>query len=124
MTYYEFGPEQFECKCGCGASLMEPRFIRALVALRDGLGIPLKVTSGFRCDAYQDRVGRSSIYRPHTLGLAADFAIHGEDAMLLIAYGIELGLEGVGIKQSGPRDSRFVHLDNFKRPNGRAIWTY
>lgn len=97
--------------------------------IRVELGFPLVVSSGFRCPAWNVRVAETGTSGPHTTGLAIDISISGEKAFKLITSAIRHGVCGIGVKQKGASNSRFVHLDwiqpgsigTIPRPN---IWTY
>lgn len=100
-------------------------------SLRDLCGFPFVVTSGFRCAAHNVGVSTTGANGPHTTGRAIDIQLHGTEALRVL---IEVftpfsffNFSGIGLKQNGPVESRFIHLDNltprdgFPRP---ALWTY
>ncbi len=122
-----FKPSEFACKCGaCGSNgdEMDPHFITALDNLRERLGFPLIVTSGYRCPAYNQQVSTTGADGPHTTGRAVDFGISGARAHALVTE-TQLGMTGIGINQKGPHEKRFIHLDNLKAPRPRPnIWSY
>ena len=68
MTYFQ--PSETKCKCGCGQDILHA-LRDALDDLREAVGFPLEVASGFRCPKRNARVGgaRDSM---HLRGLAAD----------------------------------------------------
>lgn len=77
-THYtrNFSRRELACKCGCkptptGIDANLQRLANALQELRDLAGVPLVVTSGYRCPRHNQAIkgARSS---QHTLGLAAD----------------------------------------------------
>ena len=67
-----FKVKEFACKC-CGWNIIDQRLINMCQALRDELGVPVKVNSGCRCNKHNAEVGgvRNST---HTRGLAADLS--------------------------------------------------
>lgn len=66
-----FSLKETACKCGCGANEMQQEIIDIAQAIREAVGKPLTVTSGFRCEAHNSNEGGSkSSY--HTRGMAID----------------------------------------------------
>lgn len=99
--------------------------MRKLVALRDDLQVPLRVTSGFRCRRWNSQVSTTGDKGPHTTGRAVDIAISGADAFELLRHALSREFTGIGIRQHGPWSGRFIHLDDLHIPGGRPrIWTY
>lgn len=127
-----YGPhftwDEFKCKCGeCDPTNMwytEPEFAAfmfKLIKLRNILGWPFIINSGYRCPAYNDSLYDSDgthLDGPHTLG-GADVKCSFERAYQLVDYATHEKM-GIGIKQHGPVAKRFLHLDNL----GHRIWTY
>jgi len=98
-------------------------FMDSLQALRDKFG-PLPISSGYRSPDYNNRISSTGRDGPHTKGRAADILLYGKDAFGLLAAIGPYGFTGVGIKQTGPYKSRFVHLDNLPGPNRPWVWSY
>ena len=45
-----FTRDEFECQCGkCTAQMIDTELVDKLQHIRDVLGVPLKITSGYRC---------------------------------------------------------------------------
>jgi len=108
---------------------MDEAFLALLESVRAECGFPLPVSSGYRCRNHP--LERKKLYPgPHTEGVAADFPIYGEKAMILIACAIEHSIAGIGIRQFGDIDTRFIHLDIAQatptrpRPPRGWIWSY
>lgn len=122
-----FAEREFRCSCGCGRADMAPGFLDKLQAIRDRLGRPLIVNSGYRCPDYNMRISTSGRGGPHTTGHAADIAAAGADAELVDGIAVELGITGRGVKQHGPWPGRFLHLDDLE-PGGAhprpRLWSY
>lgn len=123
--YPNFTEDELRCKCGCGRADMDPAFMEWLQELRNILGKPMVITSGFRCPDHNEVVSKSGTGRtgPHTTGCAIDIAVAYEPAYELMALAIR-GVEtdvndcmylkpatGVGARQHGNPKRRFVHLD-------------
>jgi len=118
-----FTESEVRCKCGCGKNGMDSEFMAKLDQLREGLGFPLIVTSGYRCPSYNKRFGGKA---PHETGMAVDLACSNPRAYQVVAKALELGFTGIGIAQGGDRGGRFIHLDTLPAPKypRPAIWSY
>lgn len=68
-----FSRSEFECSC-CGESLMDNALIIGLQELRDMVGLPIYINSGFRCPAHNTEVG-GALDGQHPLGKATDITI-------------------------------------------------
>mgnify|MGYP002623785122 CR=1 FL=1 len=67
-----FKVSEFACKC-CGANKIEQKLMDMCQVIRDKMGIPLYVSSGYRCVKHNGEVGGvKGSY--HTKGLAADLS--------------------------------------------------
>lgn len=72
-----FHLKEFECKCGkCPFTLVSLKHVERLQELRNALGSPVKITSGYRCPEHNKVVGGED-HSYHMLGLATDVAITG-----------------------------------------------
>jgi len=128
-----FTIEELMCKCGCGRWDMNHDFMELVVKLRKYRGVPMTITSPFRCPEHDAKVGTSHQpgKGPHTTGHAIDSAIKSyELGDFLYAVRMVGGFTGVGInlKEGSAPNTWFVHLDNLTtteagvlRPN---FWTY
>jgi len=106
---------------------MSQVFLDMLEMLRVMYAKPIIITSGYRCPKHNQQVSGSGFDGPHTIG-AADIAVSGSEAYDLLRAASLVGFSGIGIRQSGPHASRFIHLDNCTIP-GTAIprpriWSY
>lgn len=106
-----FSRYEFECQgvgcCGRSAPV-HPALIDGLQELRDKIGRPLLITSGFRCRSHNRKIGGSrNSY--HCLGMAADVAVPGgmtmEEFMMHVLSVDVFFHGGVG------RYSSWVHVD-------------
>ena len=76
-----FDSSEFKCKC-CGKLPehgMNPFLIELLQAIREKLGKSISITSGYRCQNHNEKVGGAK-HSQHSLGNAADIQIAGMDA--------------------------------------------
>ena len=65
-----FRLREFQCR-HCHAVIIEPELVRRLQRLRDELGVPVVVTSGYRCPEH-NRAVKGSHTSYHLHGMAAD----------------------------------------------------
>ncbi len=117
-----FNRAEFKChgqNCCDGSAPIDILLVDALQRLRDTVGVPLKINSGYRCLVWNRAVG-SKDSSQHPRGIAADVAIpHGYtvDQFADIAETIpEFADGGVG-RYYG---KNFLHLDC--RLDGPARW--
>jgi uncharacterized protein YcbK (DUF882 family) len=115
-----FNRIEFACKgknCCDHSAAVHPDLIDALQALRDLIGKPLSITSGFRCNRHNKNVGGAE-HSFHTLGMAADVSCPGgptPNELAELAESIPLFRNGgIGVYPS------WVHLD--VRKSGQARW--
>ena len=76
-----FRPAEFYCKCGkCPGRPPDMSATRHLAwvlqQIRDLVNVPIKITSGYRCEAHNQRVGGASNSK-HKKGIAADLKPRG-----------------------------------------------
>ena len=106
-----FKVSEFDCKC-CGDNRIDQRVINMAQVIRDAIGVPIRVNSGYRCDTHNLRVGGvKGSY--HTKGKAADLSCTlGAKALFMVI--INLKVKGLlpDLAYSiwyGRKD--FVHID-------------
>jgi len=129
--YPNFTWDELKCPCGecVGVPIHKPEFIAFMDALqvaRTNLAFPFHMTSVYRCPAYNDALyvknglGKPGEHRngPHTKG-AGDLLVSFERMYALIKFATRHDM-GIGIKQHGPVDGRYIHLDNL----GARLWSY
>ena len=100
-----------------GRANMDSNFLRMLDTARDTAGIPFKITSGYRTEVHNAKVGGVS-NSSHLRGYAADIAVSGGgERWVIIDSLIKAGFNRIGVAKG------FIHVDNDpdKTP---AIWTY
>ena len=68
-----FKVSEFDCHCGCGFNIIDQRVINMAQAIRDEVGVPVHINSGFRCEKHNARSGGVKGSK-HTKGLAADLS--------------------------------------------------
>jgi zinc D-Ala-D-Ala carboxypeptidase len=114
-----FNSKEFTCSCGvCSMQKVERELIKRLEEVRAIYGKPIKVTSGFRCERYQEAlraqglqtaVGKST----HSEGRAAD--ITGDDLVALELACTKM-FKAIGVAKT------FLHVD--LRDDKVRRWTY
>jgi len=124
-----FIPEEFACRCGCNSMFINEDFVLVLQEIRTAYGKSMHVTSGYRCAAHpveRKKVDRGGKPGSHCSGYAADIACVGQNAMRLLRVAINHPkITGIGIKQNGAHDTRFIHLDMLQEVTNRpTIWSY
>ena len=74
-----FSKSEFDCSCGCDMPLgvlhNVQKLANQLQILRDIIGTPIQLNSGYRCDDYNDNVVKGSKKSQHKLGKASDIVI-------------------------------------------------
>ena len=111
-----FSRHEFECRC-CGRAEINQRLVDALQELRDLAGLPVRVTSGYRCSEHNQAIGGATRSQ-HLLGTAADIVVRGmiPAEMYRLAEDIEAFHNGgIGVYP----DKGFIHVDVRDR---RARW--
>ena len=100
-----------ECKMTANVKNNILKLAEQLQILRDYLGVPIKINSGFRCADYNDNHVNGAKHSQHKLGKAADIVAeskHPLELYRLIAELIEmkiLNFGGVG------KYNTFTHVD-------------
>lgn len=113
-TYFD--DYEFSCKCerhavdGQGNNVLDhiidKRLVDVLDRIRERLGVPITVNSGYRCPEHNAEVGGVSDSQ-HVLGTAADITYDGVDVDYLAEIAEECGADGIGKYYH----QDFVHVD-------------
>ena len=118
-----FTTEELACKgsdCCNGGNKCVDELVEKLQQLRDEVGFPIQISSGYRCETHNRVIGGHPT-SSHCDGLAIDALCSGQRALDLVAAAIPI-FEGVGISQKRKsHNKRFVHLDI--KP-GKRMWSY
>ncbi len=73
-----FSKSEFDCSCGCDMPLKVLHNVQKLAnqlqTLRNVVGMPIKINSGYRCQDWNSKIGGVSSSQ-HTLGKASDIVI-------------------------------------------------
>lgn len=116
MTYKFFRLEEFNCT-HTNLNKMDHEFLEKLDLLREKVGFPFRITSGYR-DATHPAEARKA--EPgtgtHCQGIAADIAVsNGFERMNIVHEAIKMGFS-IGVART------FVHVDD--RKTTPVMWTY
>jgi uncharacterized protein YcbK (DUF882 family) len=103
---------------------MDQKLMSALDDIRQALGKPIIISSGYRCPNHPIEAKKS---KPgaHATGKAADLAVQGEDAVNVMMAALFMEIKRIGVQQKG--SGRFIHLDIADHEDGfptPAIWSY
>ena len=111
-----FDEYEFACHCdrhGVDAEghpildhIIDKRLVDVLDRIRERLGVPITVNSGYRCPEHNAEVGGVSDSQ-HVLGTAADITYDGIDVDYLAEIAEECGADGIGKYYY----QDFVHID-------------
>ena len=94
---------------------MEPEFLEKLDELRERVGFPFIITSGYR-DATHPAEARKETPGTHNQGIAADIKVsNGFERMNIVHEAIKMGFS-IGVART------FVHVDD--RKTTPVMWTY
>jgi uncharacterized protein YcbK (DUF882 family) len=113
-----FKPAEFRCKCkrciNAPDPVMSDRLLTVLDKIREAIGVPVIILSGYRCPAHNKEVGGVNDSQ-HTKRTAADIRAAGLSVESLARAAEKCGADGVG-RYPG---QGFVHVDARGR---RARW--
>ena len=114
MTYKFFRLEEFNCT-HTNLNEMDHEFLVKLDELRERVGFPFIITSGYR-DATHPAEARKETPGTHNQGIAADIKVsNGFERMNIVHEAIKMGFS-IGVART------FVHVDD--RKTTPVMWTY
>ena len=100
---------------------MSPAFLDLMDQIRDAVGEPLTVTSGYRCPTHNASVSSTGATGPHTTGRAIDIKADSRLRFLLIQAVLKQGITRIGVAKT------FIHLDDLDELDGfpsPRVWSY
>lgn len=101
-----FKIKEFRCKDGSDKILLDVSFVAdKLQAIRDHFGSPVTISSGYRTEKYNKKVGGAS-KSYHMKGQAFDITVKGRTPLEVAQYAHQLGINGV------IQYNTFVHVDS------------
>lgn len=115
-----FKVSEFRCKDGSDKILIDDALVAILQRIRDHYGKPVSISSAYRTEAYNKRIGGAARSQ-HLYGTAADIRIAGVDPRDLARWiEEEINPGGLGLYDYAPGDkSGFVHVDTRQ---GKSRW--
>jgi uncharacterized protein YcbK (DUF882 family) len=109
-----------------GECAIDEGFMDTLQNLRNELGRPMTITSGYRSPRHSIEAAKTTGPGSHVRGRAVDVACAGVDAFEILTEALAVGFTGIGVKQRG--EHRFLHLDDLALGEHIAprptIWSY
>lgn len=111
----DFKLREFSSKDGSKEIKLDYRLVKKLQELRDWIGQPILITSGYRSPNHNTKVGGAKASQ-HLLGTAADIQIKGIDPKTVAKYAQELGFTGIGIYPN------FTHVDVREKESKWGDW--
>ena len=108
-----FKKSELVCPCGCNEFMLDIHILNKLQQLRDKIKIPIIISSGYRCQRRNEKVG-GSVNSGHLVGKAIDFYSPNISTTILWEHLERIGINGMGhYKESN--GFRFIHIDNLLR---------
>lgn len=103
---------EFQCRDGSQLVKIDSNLVDKLQQLRDRLGVPLTINSGYRTPEYNKKIGGAEKSQ-HILGKAADVSITNIklDIEQIAAIADTIGFTGIGMYDT------FIHLDVRSTPS-------
>jgi uncharacterized protein YcbK (DUF882 family) len=105
-----FKEAEFACKCGtnCGYGYkhMDEALLKKLFQIRDVSGLPMRITSAYRCAKHPETIKRPT--SAHSRGHAVDFSVStSQHAYRFMAACFDAGIKRMGWNQQ----QKFFHID-------------
>lgn len=99
-----FKLKEFQCKDGSQLVKIDSQLLHKLQALRDEIGRPVIINSGYRTESHNKAVGGAQ-NSYHMQGKAVDIRVNGLKPEEIAKKAEKKGFTGIGIYKN------FVHLD-------------
>ena len=117
MKYFNYDEFDSPDELGSGKH-MDHDLLVMIDKARALYGKPIVVTSGFRTESHNKKVGGVAS-SSHLKGLAIDVAcVRSKDRFKMLTAILEVGFNRIGIA------STFIHIDVDKNKSQNVIWTY
>lgn len=117
-----FKPSEFDSPDAPGSGLMnmDLKFVNILDKIREKVGVPLKINSGYRTAAHNKAVGGVGS-SAHRRGTGADIHTGGWDLTFKVVDAARFfGIKRIGI----PKNGNYVHLDTDGTLPSPRYWFY
>jgi len=118
FKYFKFNEFDSPDCPGSGELYISKKLIEKLDAVRNELGGPIRVNSGYRTPEHNKKVGGVAD-SPHLYGYAADLSVgNGRDRYRLITLLLKHGINRIGIGKN------YIHIDIDPVKDKDVIWVY
>ena len=93
----------------CTEGKVDEKLVKILQQIRDHFGKPVHISSAYRCETWNKKVGGvSKSY--HRYGQGADIKVTGITPAEVAKYAESIGVLGIGLYETD-KDGHFVHVD-------------
>lgn len=106
-----FQYKEFDCHgqgC-CSTTIIDEKLVEYVQKIRDHFGKPVNITSPYRCEVHNKRVGGAT-KSYHMRGQAADIVVQGVSSREVAKYAESIGILGIGLYETS-KDGYFTHID-------------
>ena len=106
-----FQYKEFDCqgKGCCSTTIIDEKLVAYIQQIRDHFGKPVTITSSYRCEIHNKRVGGAT-KSYHMQGKAADIVVQGVSSREVAKYAESIGILGIGLYETSA-DGYFTHID-------------
>lgn len=106
-----FQYKEFDCqgKGCCSTTIIDEKLVEYVQRIRDHFGKPVTITSPYRCEVHNKRVGGAT-KSYHMQGRAADIVVQGVSSREVAKYAESIGILGIGLYETSA-DGYFTHID-------------
>lgn len=111
--------KEFDChgKGCCSTTIIDEKLVEYVQRIRDHFGKPVTITSPYRCEVHNAKVGGATRSN-HMQGKAADIVVQGISSREVAKYAESIGILGIGLYETA-KDGYFTHIDT---RTSKAFW--
>ena len=99
-----FSRAEFRCQCGKCETIISMALVERLQRIRDAIRMPIRITSGYRCEAYNKLIGGET-GGAHTSGEGVDVLMPSNEYRMLFLEQAVRWFSRIGIYD------RHIHMD-------------
>ena len=106
-----FYSTEFDCHGNgcCSQTIVNEKLIEYLEQIRVHFNAPITITSPYRCQTHNSRIG-GAVGSRHSRGDASDIVVKGVSPRKVAQYAESIGILGIGLYET-QYDGYFVHID-------------
>ena len=106
-----FDSTEFDCHGSgcCSRTIINEKLIEYLEQIRSHFNSPITITSPYRCQIHNSRVG-GAVGSRHSKGDACDIVVKNVAPRTVAQYAESIGILGIGLYETSS-DGHFVHID-------------